>query len=131
MGPEALEGAQRDNKPIVSSIGYTACHYCQLIAPESLEDDETADVLNQHLISIKVDLEERPDVDQVHMLALHAWRAQRGWPWSMFPKPDATPFWGGTYVPRVPRYGQLALTQVLNAIIDLYQTTPNKVDRNG
>ena len=105
-GAEALERAQRENKPILLSIGYSACHWCHVMAQESFEDPEVADVMNRLFVNVKVDREERPDLDQIYQLA-HQMLAQRpgGWPLTMFLSPDGTPFFGGTYFPKDERYG--------------------------
>lgn len=99
-GPDALAEAKRTNKPILLSIGYAACHWCHVMAHESFEDEATAAVMNDLFVSIKVDREERPDIDQIYMNALHALGEQGGWPLTMFLTPDGGPVWGGTYFPK-------------------------------
>ena len=99
-GPEALAEAKRTGKPILLSVGYAACHWCHVMAHESFEDDETAAVMNDLFVNIKVDREERPDVDAIYMAALHELGEQGGWPLTMFLTSDAEPFWGGTYFPK-------------------------------
>ena len=99
-GPEALAAAKRSNKPILLSIGYAACHWCHVMAHESFEDAPTAAVMNELFINIKVDREERPDIDQIYMAALHHLGEQGGWPLTMFLTPDGEPVWGGTYFPK-------------------------------
>ena len=89
-----------ENKPIILSVGYAACHWCHVMAHESFEDDETAQLMNEHFVAIKVDREERPDVDRLYMQALHSLGEQGGWPLTMFLTPDGHPFWGGTYFPK-------------------------------
>ncbi|WP_173934386.1 thioredoxin domain-containing protein [Chelativorans sp. Marseille-P2723] len=113
---EALEEAKRLNRPILLSIGYAACHWCHVMAHESFEDAEVADVMNRLFVNIKVDREERPDIDQIYMTALSATGEQGGWPLTMFLTPDAQPFWGGTYFPKQPRFGRPGFIQVLNAV---------------
>src|ERR1700744_5691632 len=97
---EALAKAKRENKPILLSIGYSACHWCHVMAHESFEDERTAALMNEHLVSIKVDREERPDVDAVYMTATQAMTGQGGWPMTVFMTPDREPFYCGTYFPR-------------------------------
>ncbi len=105
-GPEALERARREDKPILLSVGYSACHWCHVMAHESFEDDEVASLMNRLFVNVKVDREERPDLDQIYQLA-HQMLARRpgGWPLTMFLSPDGTPFFGGTYFPKTPRHG--------------------------
>ena len=115
-GPEALARAARADRPIFLSIGYAACHWCHVMERESFEDPETADVLNAGFVAIKVDREERPDLDAVYMAALQAMTGGGGWPMSLFLMPDGRPFYGGTYYPRDPRYGMPSFRQVLAAV---------------
>jgi uncharacterized protein len=115
-GPEALDAARRAQKPILLSIGYAACHWCHVMAHESFEDPAVAAVMNAHFVSIKVDREERPEIDQIYMSALHAMGEQGGWPLTMVLTPDGEPFWGGTYFPPTPRFGRPSFTQVLEAL---------------
>ena len=105
-GPEALERARTEDKPILLSIGYSACHWCHVMAHESFEDPGVAEVMNRHFVNVKVDREERPDLDQIYQSA-HQMLARRtgGWPLTMFLAPDCTPFFGGTYFPKEPRHG--------------------------
>ena len=105
-GPEAFAEAKAANKPVLLSIGYAACHWCHVMAHESFEDEATAKVMNDLFVNIKVDREERPDVDAIYMNALHQIGEQGGWPLTMFLTPDAEPFWGGTYFPPQDRYGR-------------------------
>ena len=120
-GDAALTKARREDKPIFLSIGYSACHWCHVMAHESFEDQATADLLNQHFVSIKVDREERPDLDQIYMTAVQALTGSGGWPMSVFLTPDGYPFYGGTYFPPRPRYGMPSFTQVLQTIVDAWQ----------
>src|SRR5262245_44380407 len=99
-GKEALEKALREDKPIFLSIGYSACHWCHVMAHESFEDENTARVLNENFVSIKVDREERPDIDSIYMNAVQAMTGSGGWPMSVFLMPDGRPFFGGTYFPK-------------------------------
>ena len=111
--PEAFAEAKRRNVPVHLSIGYAACHWCHVMARESFSDPATAELLNRDFVSIKVDREERPEVDQIYMRALHALGEQGGWPLTMFLTPDAEPFWGGTYFPPEPRWGRPGFRQIL------------------
>ncbi|MDX8462837.1 thioredoxin domain-containing protein [Mesorhizobium humile] len=114
--PAALAEAKELQRPILLSIGYAACHWCHVMAHESFENDAVAAVMNRLYVNIKVDREERPDIDQIYMAALHAMGEQGGWPLTMFLTPDGKPFWGGTYFPREARYGRPGFIQVLEAI---------------
>jgi uncharacterized protein YyaL (SSP411 family) len=105
-GTAVLEEAKRLDKPILLSVGYAACHWCHVMAHESFEDHEVAAVMNELFVNIKVDREERPDVDQVYMSALQALGQPTGWPLTMFLTPSGEPFWGGTYYPKEARYGR-------------------------
>jgi uncharacterized protein YyaL (SSP411 family) len=115
-GAAALAAAQAEDKPILLSIGYAACHWCHVMAHESFEDADTAAVLNARFVAIKVDREERPDIDHLYMSALHAMGEQGGWPLTMFLAPDGSPFWGGTYFPPEPRWGKPSFRQVLEGV---------------
>lgn len=121
-GDEALEKAKREDKPIFLSIGYAACHWCHVMAHESFEDEEIAQILNEHFVSIKVDREERPDLDHLYMQATVALTGQGGWPMSVFLTPDLKPFFAGTYFPKEPRYRLPSFRQVLQAIVQAWQT---------
>ncbi len=129
-GPEALTLAQQQNKPILLSIGYAACHWCHVMAHESFEDAETAALMNELFVNIKVDREERPDIDTIYMSALHMLGQQGGWPLTMFLTPAGEPFWGGTYFPKEPRYGMPSFKQVLEQIHQAYRTSPANVQKN-
>jgi len=129
-GPDALAEAKRSNKPILLSVGYAACHWCHVMAHESFEDDATAAVMNELFVSIKVDREERPDIDQIYMNALHHLGEQGGWPLTMFLTPDGEPFWGGTYFPKTPQYGRAGFTDVLRTVSRLFHTEPHKITQN-
>ncbi|MBK3566149.1 thioredoxin domain-containing protein [Streptomyces sp. MBT62] len=113
---EAFDEARRANKPVLLSVGYSSCHWCHVMAHESFEDHPTADYLNAHFVSIKVDREERPDVDAVYMEAVQAATGQGGWPMTVFLTPDAEPFYFGTYFPPVPRHGMPSFRQVLEGV---------------
>jgi uncharacterized protein YyaL (SSP411 family) len=127
----ALAEARATGKPILLSIGYAACHWCHVMAHESFEDEATAALMNEHFINIKVDREERPDIDAIYMHALHLLGEQGGWPLTMFLTPDARPFWGGTYFPPEPRWGRPSFRQVLTSIARTYQAEPEKVAKNA
>jgi uncharacterized protein len=129
-GPEALAEAKRTHKPILLSVGYAACHWCHVMAHESFEDDDTARVMNELFVNIKVDREERPDIDQIYMAALHHLGEHGGWPLTMFLTPDGEPIWGGTYFPKEPRYGKAAFVDVLQEIARIFRDEPQKIERN-
>ncbi len=114
--PEAFEEARRRDVPILLSVGYASCHWCHVMAHESFEDDDTAAYLNEHFVSVKVDREERPDVDAVYMEAVQAATGQGGWPMTVFLTPDAEPFYFGTYFPPEPRHGSPSFRQVLEGV---------------
>ena len=130
-GPEALAEAKRTGKPVLLSVGYAACHWCHVMAHESFEDPETAAVMNELFVNIKVDREERPDVDSIYMNALHLIGEQGGWPLTMFLTPDAEPFWGGTYFPKEQRYGRPAFVDVLRTVAHTFHAEPDKVRTNA
>ncbi|WP_328692054.1 thioredoxin domain-containing protein [Streptomyces phaeochromogenes] len=113
---EAFEEAHKSGKPVLLSVGYSSCHWCHVMAHESFEDQETADYLNAHFVSVKVDREERPDVDAVYMEAVQAATGQGGWPMTVFLTPDAEPFYFGTYFPPAPRQGSPSFRQVLEGV---------------
>lgn len=129
-GPEALAEAKSANKPILLSVGYAACHWCHVMAHESFEDEATADVMNKLFVNIKVDREERPDIDQIYMSALHHLGEQGGWPLTMFLTPAGEPVWGGTYFPKTSRYGRPAFVDVLNEVARLFREEPAKIGNN-
>jgi uncharacterized protein len=128
--PEALDLARTTNKPILLSVGYAACHWCHVMAHESFENPKVAEVMNRLFINIKVDREERPDIDTIYMTALHALGEQGGWPLTMFLTPHGDPFWGGTYFPPEPKYGRPGFTQILEEIARLYTQEPEKIHGN-
>ena len=119
--PQSLAEARQTQKPILLSVGYAACHWCHVMAHESFENEDVAAVMNRLFVNIKVDREERPDIDQIYMAALTAMGEQGGWPLTMFLTPDAKPFWGGTYFPRETRYGRPGFIQVLEAVNKAWQ----------
>ncbi|CAH1658158.1 thioredoxin domain-containing protein [Chelatococcus asaccharovorans] len=129
-GAEALAEARRQGKPILLSVGYAACHWCHVMAHESFEDAATAVVMNELFINIKVDREERPDVDQIYMQALHMLGEQGGWPLTMFLTSDGEPFWGGTYFPPTARFGRPSFTTVLKEVARLVRDEPGRIAHN-
>ncbi len=129
-GPEALAEAQANNKPILLSVGYAACHWCHVMAHESFEDEATARVMNELFVNIKVDREERPDIDQIYMQALHHLGEQGGWPLTMFLTPAGEPVWGGTYFPPTARYGRPGFPQVLREVARMFREEPAKIEQN-
>ena len=134
-GPEALEKAKREDRPILLSIGYSACHWCHVMEHESFEDEATAQVLNDHFICIKVDREERPDLDTIYMSALQVLtREGGGWPLSVFLAPDTTPFYAGTYFPPDDRYaahGKPSFRRLLAGIIDAWEHRRDRIAEVG
>ncbi|ODN72124.1 thioredoxin domain-containing protein [Methylobrevis pamukkalensis] len=129
-GPEALAHASETGKPILLSVGYAACHWCHVMAHESFEDDEIAALMNRLFVNVKVDREERPDIDQIYMSALQALGVHGGWPMTMFLTPDGVPFWGGTYFPKTSRYGQPAFADILNGVAASLAQRPDQVAEN-
>jgi uncharacterized protein len=129
-GPDALAEAKRANKPILLSVGYAACHWCHVMAHESFENDATARVMNDLFVNIKVDREERPDIDQIYMAALHHLGEHGGWPLTMFLTSDGEPVWGGTYFPPTSRYGRPAFVDVLREVARLFRDERGKIDHN-
>jgi len=128
-GPEAFTVARSQDKPILLSIGYAACHWCHVMAHESFEVPETADLMNDLFICIKVDREERPDVDALYMAALAMMGEQGGWPLTMFLTPEGEPFTGGTYFPPAPRYGRMGFPQLLRRVAEIYRADNGQVVR--
>jgi uncharacterized protein YyaL (SSP411 family) len=129
-GPAALKEAKDTGKPILLSVGYAACHWCHVMAYESFEDPATAAVMNALFVNIKVDREERPDIDQIYMSALHHLGEQGGWPLTMFLTPEAEPFWGGTYFPKTAQYGRAAFVDVLREVEHIFRNEPQKIEQN-
>jgi hypothetical protein len=130
-GPEAFEKARADDKPVFLSVGYSACHWCHVMAHESFEDPETAALMNRLFVSVKVDREERPDVDAIYMDAVQALTGQGGWPMSVFLTPDGAPFFGGTYFPVMPRHGMPSFFQVLTRVAELWEARRDEIVRAG
>ena len=128
--PEALARARDEDKPILLSVGYSACHWCHVMAHESFENAEIAALMNRLFVSIKVDREERPDIDTIYQSALAMLGEQGGWPLTMFLNPAGEPFWGGTYFPPAPRFGRPGFAEVLTTIEGIYRRDPAKVRSN-
>lgn len=127
---EVLAAAKAANKPILLSIGYAACHWCHVMAHESFEDDDMAALMNDLFINIKLDREERPDLDAIYQNALALLGQQGGWPLTMFLTPDGEPFWGGTYFPKEARYGRPGFDDVLKTVSKIYTDKPDDVRHN-
>jgi uncharacterized protein len=130
-GEAALSAAKTSNKPILLSIGYSACHWCHVMARESFEHPETAALMNQGFVNIKVDREERPDLDALYLKALQAMGRRPGWPLTMFLTPDGVPFWGGTYFPHEAQDGLPSFREVLEYVSDAYRSDPQGVAQKG
>lgn len=125
-----LKHAQKLGKPILLSIGYAACHWCHVMAHESFEDQQVASIMNDLFICIKVDREERPDIDHIYMTALHQLGEQGGWPLTMFLTPDGRPVWGGTYFPKESKWGRPGFVDVLREISRIFKEEPDKIDQS-
>src|SRR5262249_61191243 len=130
-GPEALARARDEDRPILLSIGYAACHWCHVMERESFEDTLTARVMNEHFVSIKVDREERPDLDSIYMDAVVALTGSGGWPNTVFLTPAGEPFFGGTYFPPEPRHGLPAFKQVLLGVAEAWGEQGDEVERSS
>ncbi|MDX2089657.1 MAG: thioredoxin domain-containing protein, partial [Kofleriaceae bacterium] len=130
-GPEAIAEAKRTDRPILLSVGYAACHWCHVMAHESFEDEATAAVMNELFVNIKVDREERPDIDAIYMGALHRLGEQGGWPLTMFLDSEARPFWGGTYFPKTSRFGRPAFVDVLKRVSSVFHDDAASVKHNA
>jgi uncharacterized protein YyaL (SSP411 family) len=130
-GPEALERAKREDKPILLSIGYAACHWCHVMEHESFEDSATAAVKNERFVNIKVDREERPDLDGIYMQAVQAMTGHGGWPMTVFLTPDGVPFYGGTYFPNEDRHGMPSFTRILTSVSNAYRAKPEDIARTA
>ncbi|HEX8431990.1 MAG TPA: thioredoxin domain-containing protein, partial [Longimicrobium sp.] len=130
-GPEALERARAEDLPILLSVGYSACHWCHVMEHESFEDEATAALMNQHFVSIKVDREERPDIDSIYMAAVQGMTGHGGWPMTVFLTPEGVPFYGGTYFPPEPRHGLPSFRQLLGAMAQAWRERRGDVDRSA
>jgi hypothetical protein len=130
-GDAAFEEARRRNVPVLLSVGYSACHWCHVMAHESFEDSATAALMNELYVPVKVDREERPDVDAVYMEAVQAMTGRGGWPMTVFLAPDGRPFYGGTYFPPEPRHGMPSFPQVLQAVDDVWRNRRDEVEEQA
>ena len=130
-GEEALERARAEDKPILLSIGYSACHWCHVMERESFENDDIAALMNEDFVNIKVDREERPDLDGIYMQAVQAMTGHGGWPMTVFLTPDGTPFYGGTYFPPEDRMGMPASRACCEAIAEAYRERRGESDAAG
>ena len=126
-GEEALRRAREEDRPILLSVGYSACHWCHVMERESFEDEATARLMNEHFVNIKVDREERPDIDSIYMSAVQAMTRHGGWPMTVFMTPDGAPFYGGTYFPPVPSRGMPSFKQLLLSLADAYENRRDEV----
>jgi uncharacterized protein YyaL (SSP411 family) len=130
-GPEALERAKAEDRPILLSVGYSACHWCHVMEHESFEDAETAALMNELFVNVKVDREERPDIDSIYMTAVQQMTGHGGWPMTVFLTPHGAPFWGGTYFPPEARHGIPSFRQVLRGIHDAWMERRADVDQSA
>jgi len=130
-GDEAFEKAKREDKPVFLSVGYSTCHWCHVMERESFENESLAQVLNEHFVSIKVDREERPDVDRIYMLFVQASTGSGGWPMSVFLTPDRKPFFGGTYFPPDNRWGRPGFRTVLESLARAWRDDRARVEQSG
>jgi len=130
-GDEAFERAKTEDKPVLVSIGYSACHWCHVMEHESFEDEATAAVMNEHFVNIKIDMEERPDVDQIYMNFVQLTTGRGGWPMNVFLTPDKRPFFGGTYFPPSPRYGMASWQQILLSIAEAYKSKRDELETSA
>ncbi len=130
-GDEAFEKAKQEDKPVLVSIGYSACHWCHVMEHESFEDEATAAIQNEHFVNIKVDMEERPDVDQIYMNFVQLTTGRGGWPMNVFLTPDKRPFFGGTYFPPSARYGMPSWTQILTSIAEAYRERRDELENSA
>jgi len=130
-GPEAFARAREEDKPVLLSVGYSACHWCHVMERESFENAEIAGLMNQLFVNIKVDREERPDVDQIYMQAVQAMTGRGGWPMTVFLTPDGLPFYGGTYFPPVDRHGMPAFPRLLASVAEAYRSRRGDVVESG
>ncbi len=130
-GKEAIDRANAEDKPILLSVGYAACHWCHVMERESFENPAIAELMNEHFVCIKVDREERPDIDDIYMRAVQMMTGRGGWPLTAFLAPDLRPFFGGTYYPPEPRHGMPSFAQVLQGIAEAYTTRRDEIDATG
>src|SRR5215213_2622976 len=126
-GDETLELARAEDRPLLVSIGYSSCHWCHVMERESFEDPETAEFMNEHFVAVKVDREERPDVDAIYMEAIQGMTGHGGWPLTAFADPDGVPFYGGTYFPPEPRQGMPSFRMVMEAVVESWSTQRERI----
>ena len=129
-GDEAFQKAKQENKPILLSIGYSACHWCHVMERESFENEKIAALMNDLFVSIKVDREERPDLDEIYMSAVQVLTGRGGWPMTMFLTPDRKPFYGGTYFPPEDRQGMPGFPRILAGVSQAYREKPADVEKS-
>src|SRR5690349_21953365 len=129
-GEKALAKARRENKPILLSIGYSACHWCHVMERESFENEKIAALMNELFVNIKVDREERPDLDEIYMNAVQMLTGRGGWPMTVFLTPEGKPFYGGTYFPPVDRHGLPGFPRILQAVARAYRERPDDVAKS-
>src|SRR5205085_1952403 len=130
-GEDALSKAKAGDKPILLSIGYSACHWCHVMEHESFENEEIAKLMNDNFINIKVDREERPDIDHIYMTAVQMMTGQGGWPMTMFLTPEGKPFYGGTYYPPDDRYGRPGFPRVLESVAEAWASRREEIEQQG
>jgi uncharacterized protein YyaL (SSP411 family) len=128
---EAFALAKKEDKPIFLSVGYSACHWCHVMEHESFENERIAAILNEHFVSIKVDREERPDIDQIYMQAVQMLTGSGGWPMSVFLRPDGQPFFGGTYWPPETKFGRPGFGQVLTTVADAWKNKREQLEQQS
>src|SRR5256714_14440521 len=129
-GDDAFARAKLEDKPVLLSVGYSACHWCHVMAHESFENAATAAIMNELFVNVKVDREERPDIDQIYMSALHLLGERGGLPLTMFLTPAGEPFSGGTYFPKDARFGRAAFVDVLRHVARLFHEDPKSIEQN-
>src|SRR5689334_12597794 len=127
-GEEALEKAKKEDKPILVSIGYSACHWCHVMERESFEDRETAAIMNASFVNIKIDREERPDLDHIYMDAVQTMTGAGGWPLNVFLTPNGKPFYGGTYFPPVRAYNRASWTEILTSVEQAFRERRDEIE---
>ena len=131
-GEEALAAARASRKPVLLSVGYSACHWCHVMAHESFEDPAIARLMNELFVNIKVDREERPDIDRIYQIAQQLLTQRSGgWPLTMFLTPEQVPFFGGTYFPNPPRYGMAGFEEILRRVRGYYDAHRDEIAQNG
>src|SRR5438034_5392396 len=130
-GEQAFAKAKKENKPLLLSIGYSACHWCHVMAHESFENEEIAQLMNDNFINIKVDREERPDLDQIYMSAVQMLTHHGGWPMTVFLTPEGVPFYGGTYFPPEDRYNTPGFPRVLESVSEAYRERPDDITQTA